>query len=609
MIDIIIPVYNSRCTLIKTLFSLSIQTIIDKAVIYLIDDCSDENYDDIIELFKDRITIKYMKLKKNIGPGAARKYALTKTDGEYITFIDADDQLYAPNSLEILYKTIVNNQSDMVYGNEIIDGHGFHQDNTGSLHGKIYRRSFLEKNKITFNDTRFSEDDSFNKLAMYTSKKLDFIDNIVYLYMDNPDSITSVLKKNKMKIPMYVENAIWLVEELEKRKVDKKIIAEAFIKSYMYVFKKVYFDNINIYNTVFYNYTKFDDIYLKYRDFVTKDEIISYIRKSANYGAEPDEQVYQDFERYRINFQKFNNQIDIVIPILDENKNLERTFISLVTQIIMNKVNILILKKKNIKQYDELIEKYKSFLNIDIYDLPDDCLTGTANQFGMNHGKGEYILFMRPGDSFLNGLSLKDMYSEILFGKYDAIFVKSFNDSINMYQDDSLIYNNCYGKLYKKSFIKDKNIEFLDIDFYDEFIFNKIVQLTGNIHETGEPMYIHIESSNENGFEEEYSKMIDELIDYCKKLELHDEAMYVILEQLFYNYVNYILLGLNDKKEQILLKCKVLKQYYLYYWNIVEYDKLVEYVNTLLDKSIKRCGTLIYLNSTITFKNFIDLIE
>lgn len=52
MLDIIIPVYNSKKTLFRTLLSISIQTYNDIHV-YLINDADDINYDDEIIFFQN----------------------------------------------------------------------------------------------------------------------------------------------------------------------------------------------------------------------------------------------------------------------------------------------------------------------------------------------------------------------------------------------------------------------------------------------------------------------------------------------------------------------------------------------------------------------------
>ena len=63
MIDIIIPVYNSGKTICKTLNSILEQDNKDDIVVYIIDDASTEEYDEVISFYSKYINIKYHKLE------------------------------------------------------------------------------------------------------------------------------------------------------------------------------------------------------------------------------------------------------------------------------------------------------------------------------------------------------------------------------------------------------------------------------------------------------------------------------------------------------------------------------------------------------------------
>ena len=91
MIDIIIPAYNSSDSIIGTLASIAIQRIKDKAKIYIIDDCSSDDYSKVLSLFEDKLDITYIRLDKNMGPGYARQVGIDSSNSEYIVFIDSDE--------------------------------------------------------------------------------------------------------------------------------------------------------------------------------------------------------------------------------------------------------------------------------------------------------------------------------------------------------------------------------------------------------------------------------------------------------------------------------------------------------------------------------------
>ena len=92
-VDVIIPFYNQKDFLVRCLSSIQVQTISNDIDVTIIDDCSDENIDDIITFFKRFLNINILHLNRNKGPGYARQLGLDITSAPYVCFIDADDIL------------------------------------------------------------------------------------------------------------------------------------------------------------------------------------------------------------------------------------------------------------------------------------------------------------------------------------------------------------------------------------------------------------------------------------------------------------------------------------------------------------------------------------
>lgn len=161
MIDIIIPAYNAKETIFKTLASISLQTIKNSLNVYIVNDASDYNYQEEISFFKNWINIVELTLSKNSGPGIARQYGIDNSNSEYIMFIDADDTFYNCYSVELLYKKIKETKMDLVISNILYERDNKrekYEANFVYMHGKIYKRSYLINNNIKFNDTRANED-------------------------------------------------------------------------------------------------------------------------------------------------------------------------------------------------------------------------------------------------------------------------------------------------------------------------------------------------------------------------------------------------------------------------------------------------------------------
>ena len=234
MIDIIIPVYNSRKTLPYTLLSICRQSIKEKVRVLLVDDCSSDNYDDIIKKFSDELKIKIVSLDSN-SPGGARQYGISHSRSKYICFIDSDDLLNSIDSLEKLYEEIEKGY-DMVYSSV------YHEDQDtvfqplGDLHGKIYRRKFISDNNIKFNNTRYHEDNAFNNLVIVHDAKVNFLNFITYDYIDNSHSITKQDKdKFFERLEIYIDNMEYVVKTAEEHKCKKELIANYVYGKYGYL--------------------------------------------------------------------------------------------------------------------------------------------------------------------------------------------------------------------------------------------------------------------------------------------------------------------------------------------------------------------------------------
>jgi len=241
MIDIIIPVYNSHDTLVQTLLSIAGQTIKDQVTVYLIDDCSKKDYKKEIALFKNKLNIIELKLNVNRGPGVARQYGIDNSKSEYLFFLDSDDLLVDCFSLRNIYNAINDNNADVAVGvvlDEINQGYFRFLGNPGNLHGKIYRREFINKHNICFNDSRSSEDNSFNRLVLLYHPKIVSCPNDITLYRDNKNSITQSDNQYIFTgIKPYVENMIWAIEIGEKNKCSERLIADLVFSSAFYVYK------------------------------------------------------------------------------------------------------------------------------------------------------------------------------------------------------------------------------------------------------------------------------------------------------------------------------------------------------------------------------------
>lgn len=99
LVSIITPIYKGERWLKETIESVINQTYTNWEL-FLVDDCSPDNSEKIAKEYADKDKrIKYFRLKENKGTAISRNYALEKSKGRFIAYLDADD-LWKKEKLE-----------------------------------------------------------------------------------------------------------------------------------------------------------------------------------------------------------------------------------------------------------------------------------------------------------------------------------------------------------------------------------------------------------------------------------------------------------------------------------------------------------------------------
>lgn len=111
-VSIITPSYNSSKFIHQTIESVLNQTY-QNWEWFIVDDCSKDNSNEVIESFKDE-RIHLVKMDKNGGAARARNKGIELASGRYITFIDSDD-LWLPDYLETVVNYLIKNNEEFVY--------------------------------------------------------------------------------------------------------------------------------------------------------------------------------------------------------------------------------------------------------------------------------------------------------------------------------------------------------------------------------------------------------------------------------------------------------------------------------------------------------------
>lgn len=225
-LSIIVPIYNIEVYLPSCLDSILEQDYQDYELL-LINDGSTDKSGEIADDYasKDNRIKVYHQI--NAGVSAARNLGIEKAKGEWICFVDGDDELY-PNSLTavltetdkceiemiiaqsfIYERGQIKNEKykfDQSFLNRTFDGYKLIIEKSykrGSVWGCIFKSDFLKMNQLNFPlGLKIGEDSIFISIVHLYVQHISFIDQTFYLVNERQGSTSrswSFEKVYKMK--------------------------------------------------------------------------------------------------------------------------------------------------------------------------------------------------------------------------------------------------------------------------------------------------------------------------------------------------------------------------------------------------------------------------
>lgn len=220
-VSVIIPVYNVEKYLEKCLESIVGQTLRDIEIICVNDGATDNSPVILEKYAKNDPRIKIVN-KLNGGLPSARNAGLEVATGEFIGFIDSDDWIDL-DFYEKLYDAANKNQAEIAATGIIRKNEKKHkirlkftetkvyetfEDKVNvldalrspSVWNKIYKRDFLNRIALKFQNVRYYEDGYFTVNALYYCNKMAIAPNTNYYYFINP---TSIVRSGKTKRKVY----------------------------------------------------------------------------------------------------------------------------------------------------------------------------------------------------------------------------------------------------------------------------------------------------------------------------------------------------------------------------------------------------------------------
>lgn len=244
--SIIVPVYNAEKYIKRCIDSICSQTFADIEIIAINDGSTDDSLNILKKLSEQDSRIK-VYTEANSGQVIARNTGISKTSGEYIGFVDADDYI-EEGLFQAIYDEIINNSPDIVMFDALMhkaEGdtelmqkdyeHGYYDKEKlrkaiypnmlyagkyytfgcyPCLWNKVFRKSIIARaNKDVPVDIRNGEDACASYGAMLLADSLSYLKGLVgYHYIINETSVTQT--GNHSTIESVIEITDFLCESM-----------------------------------------------------------------------------------------------------------------------------------------------------------------------------------------------------------------------------------------------------------------------------------------------------------------------------------------------------------------------------------------------------------
>ena len=217
-ISIIIPNNNCSKFIKKTFDSITEQTFKNYEVIFIDDGSSDDSLK-IVSQYKEILKDKLILISQYNQNGAvARNRGLEIANGDYVLFLDSDDELYNGDTLKNMIENI--DGYDLLLGNHIIidennniikeynkDGFLLDFDNQYKYidispvpTSKLYSMKIIRNNKLYFSNVKIGQDLNFYlKYLLHVNKIYDYA-GFIYKYRIVANSVTRIKNTNFIDI-------------------------------------------------------------------------------------------------------------------------------------------------------------------------------------------------------------------------------------------------------------------------------------------------------------------------------------------------------------------------------------------------------------------------
>lgn len=494
-VSVIIPVYNVAPFLKQCLNSVLFQSLKEIEIICINDGSTDTSLQ-ILKQYAQKDARIHLINQHNQGVSIARNNGIAKASGEYIYCLDSDDYI-AQDALEKMYAIAKENKLDMLHftaqlvdkkGNEIETPSLFRLDvlpegkegvvlsakdcydfvfslaiNMGL---SLFKRAFLQKNKILFPKGICFEDNPFFFKALLSAKRILFLKKPFYFYRISENSITGakdlrqydLIKAYRIMVDFLKENKLYntLQKSFLSRQIKRLLDASLTIQ-------KPYKEGL---------INRCGD-YFKALNLSPEDIKLWDLREQSFYK--------QCLKKQTI------PEISIVLSVYHTMPALERCLKTLTAQSFTN-FEVLCFGPEKRGKTRPFLEKYIKRDNRVSFDEAPFSMADIRNE-GLKRAKGKYILFLDAFDSF-DWRILERLHLDMEQTKADVSVCRStitdplYNRTMDYplsaqlrakEKPPALYAPVLFNKIFRVSFLKENNVTFVasrtteDVDFWNAF--------------------------------------------------------------------------------------------------------------------------------------------
>ena len=257
LISIVIPCYNAEKYIHSCIASVSRQTYQNWECL-LINDGSKDKTLSILEEYSAKNHKYKVFSQENRGLSATRNVGIENATGNYLFFLDSDD-LITENAL-LQFVNELEPENDVITGITVTvngenlekisqlkhpkEGAVFYINGNQEVllrtmesglspvaQNRLYKREFLEKNKLKFKDGILHEDELWFFETMFLARNVKFINDETYLYRtDNSESITKNVDERNLNSYLQILEIIFNKYYQNNSDSYKKAVAEKYLQ-------------------------------------------------------------------------------------------------------------------------------------------------------------------------------------------------------------------------------------------------------------------------------------------------------------------------------------------------------------------------------------------